>query len=118
MRLTKLTAAQVAYLKAQPLGSHKNRVGMALGLVLGTQSALAKAAKVAESDLSLIRNGKYAQLSLDIAQRVSGALGACTDDIFPRETHTFTKPAPKREAKARAAAKRIRSKAQAEGAAA
>jgi DNA-binding XRE family transcriptional regulator len=117
MRLTKLTAAQVAYLKAQPLAGQKNRVALALGLVLGTQSALAKAAKVAESDLSLIRNGKYSQLSLDVAQRVSGALGACTDDIFPRETHTFTKPAPKRDAKA-AAGKRIRSKAQAEGAAA
>lgn len=94
----KLTSEQTAFLKAQPLGTARNKVGAALGLLQATQQELATAARITPADLSEIRNGKYGRrFALETAQRIARVFGTCTDDVFPPETHADLR----RKAKAR-----------------
>lgn len=94
----KLSETQATFLRDQPLGKARNKVGAALGLVQATQKELAAVTGITEADLSEIRNGKYKRLYLERAQRIAGAFGVCTDDIFPRLVVRRRAAKPRRKA--------------------
>lgn len=106
MKETRLSTAQLAFLRQQPLGDSKNKVGLALGLLQITQAEFSEATKIAQPDLSDIRNGKYSRVYLHVAQQIAIALGASTDDVFPPTTHAFA--VPKRKPSGAAKAKQRR----------
>lgn len=80
--MEQLTAKQLAELKRER-AEGANKIAQALHLLRARQSDLVAATKLQPSHISEIINGKYSRLSLDTARRISTALGACIEDIFP-----------------------------------
>lgn len=80
-----LSAEQVAALRSAPLGGARNRILIALALARGTQTVLAKIARVHPSNLSSIVNGQYSGIQLETCQRLAAAFGpeVLVDDLFP-----------------------------------
>jgi plasmid maintenance system antidote protein VapI len=82
MELKPLTSAQLARLKREA-SDKPNKILDALYLVRARQQDLVVATGLHASKISELVNGKYSRISLDTARRVSQALGACIEDIFP-----------------------------------
>ena len=77
-----LTLKELTFVRDQAL-TGPNKVRLALGILEATQQELADAANIKPPHLSDIVNGRYSRLALDTARRISRALGACIEDIFP-----------------------------------
>lgn len=70
-------------LRRAPLAGAPNKIRIALGLTGSNQAHLAESCGIQAPNLSDIVNGKSAQITLTTARRISAALGACIEDIFP-----------------------------------
>lgn len=81
MELT-LSATQLAQLQREP-GDGPNKISTALWLKRARQQDLADATGIPKSKISEVINGHYTRISLNTARRISVALGACIEDIFP-----------------------------------
>lgn len=77
----KLTAEQLAKLKALRVKGNRLREAMALAGV--TQVQMAEAAGMQQSGVSHLINNQRKGVDLAVARRLAAVLGAHVDDIFP-----------------------------------
>jgi DNA-binding XRE family transcriptional regulator len=78
-----LTAEQVMALRATPLGTMPNKVALALTMLNVQQGDAAAAMDMPRASLSKIVNGRYEDIQLDTARRVSEFFGCAIEDLFP-----------------------------------
>lgn len=79
-----LTPEQIEALRAVPLGDMPNKIRIALALANARQADLCEGIDITPSQSSVLVNGKYGTVTIDMAQKVAQFFGCSTDDIFPR----------------------------------
>lgn len=79
-----LTPEQLAALKAMPLGTMPNKVGLAFTLTGESQTAAAEAMDIPRPNLSKIVNGRYGGIELETTRKVADYFGCQIEDLFPR----------------------------------
>lgn len=79
----KLTVEQLAALKAVPLGTMPNKIGLALTLTGQSQTAVSEAIDIPRPNLSKIINGRYEGIQLETSRKIAEHFGCAIEDLFP-----------------------------------
>jgi DNA-binding XRE family transcriptional regulator len=78
-----LTREKLRRLRAEPLGSARNKVRLARELAGLTQVQVAEKAHYTQAFISSLERGEYADVTVTTAQALAELFGCAIEDIFP-----------------------------------
>lgn len=91
----KLSPEQLAALKAVPLGTMPNKIGLALTLTGDSQTEVCDDTDIPRPNLSKIINGRYEGIQLETARKIAEYFDCQIEDLFPARAAIARSDMPK-----------------------